>query len=149
MVYIEPTLAGLIKNHMKHKPLTIEDLRSLINKGQAKDPLIFLESVMNGADPRKISSLYKLVEELHEFSDGDPDPSDWAEIVDIVLSEYKYRPVGLGESITAAKTMAEYMYPKRKQVDLNGGSGAGGDVSQNPLTEEEIIIFREKFNDWF
>jgi len=134
---------------MKHKPLTIEDLRDLINKGQAKDPLIFLESVMNGADPRKISSLYKLVAELHEFSDGEPDPSDWAEIVDIVLSEYKYRPVALGESMMAAKTMAEYMYPKRKQVDLNGGSGDGGDVSQNPLTEEEIIIFREKFNEYF
>jgi hypothetical protein len=134
---------------MKHKPLTIEDLRDLINKGQTKDPLIFLESVMNGADPRKISRLYKLVAELHEFSDGEPDPSDWAEIVDIVLTDYKYRPVGLGESIRAAKTVAEYLYAKRKQIDTNGGNNGGYDSSNNPLTEEEVEVFKEKFNEWF
>jgi len=134
---------------MSDQTLTVEDLRDLINKGQAKDPLIFLESVMNGADPRKISRLYKLVAELHEFSDGEPDPSDWAEIVDIVLTDYKYRPVGLGESITAAKTMAEYLYAKRKQIDTNGGNSSGSDPGSNPLTEEEVELFKEKFNEWF
>ena len=134
---------------MKHKPLTVEDLRDLINKGEAKDPLIFLEAVMNGQDPRQMSRLYKLVTDIQDFSDGDPDPSDWAEVVDLVLSDFKYRPVSIGESITAAKTMAEYMYAKRKQVDTNGGSGSGGDVQNSPLTEEEIELFKEKFNDEF
>ncbi len=134
---------------MHHKPLTVEDLRDLINKGQAKDPLIFLEAVMNGQDPRNISRIYKLVMDIHDFSDGDVDPADWAEIVDLVLAEYKYRPVGIGESITAAKTMSEYLYAKRKQVDTNGGSGDGGSVHDNPLTAEEIELFKEVFNDEF
>lgn len=134
---------------MKHKPLTVDDLRDLINKGEANDPLVFLESVMNGKDPRTISRIYKLVAEIHEFSDGEVDPADWAEVVDTVLAEYKYRPVGIGESITAAKTMAEYMYAKRKQIDTNGGSGGSGDVAANPLTEEEIELFKEKFNEEF
>jgi len=134
---------------MSNQPLTVEDLRGLINKGQAKDPLVFLESVMNGSDPRQISRLYKLVADIHDFSDGDPDPSDWAELIDIVLADYKYRPVGLGESITAAKTVAEYLYAKRKQIDTNGGNNGGYDLADNPLTEEEVELFKEKFNEWF
>jgi len=92
---------------MKHKSLTIDELRDLINKGEAKDPLIFLEAVMNSQDPRGLSRLYQLVTDINDFCDGNPNPSDWAEIVDIVVTDYKYRPVGLGESITAPKTMAE------------------------------------------
>lgn len=134
---------------MKHRPLTVEELRDLINKGEAKDPLIFLEAVMNGQDPRQLSRLYKLVTDIQDFSDGEPDPSDWAEVVDIVLSDFKFRPVAIGESITAAKTMSEYLYAKRKQVDTNGGSGSGASMHNNPLTEEEIELFKEKFNDEF
>lgn len=134
---------------MTYKPLTVEDLRGLINKGQAKDPLVFLESVMNGYDPRQISRLYKLVTDIHDFSDGDPDPSDWAEVIDIVLSDYKYRHVGLTESITAAKTVAEYLYAKRKQVDTSNSGSSSDNPANNPLTEEEIELFKERFNDEF
>lgn len=134
---------------MAHKPLTVDDLRQLISEGQAKDPLIFLEAVMNGQDPRQLSRLYRLVTDINDFCDGTPDPSDWAGVVDLVVSEMKFRPVGIGESITAAKTMAEYMYAKRKQVDTGGGSGDGGSVQNSPLTEEEIELFKERFNDEF
>ena len=134
---------------MSNQPLTVEDLRGLINKGQAKDPLVFLESVMNGSDPRQISRLYKLVTDIHDFSDGDPDPSDWAEIVDTVITDLKFRPVAIGESITAAKTVSEYLYAKRKQVDTGGGTSGTGDAHNDPLTEEEIELFRERFNDEF
>jgi hypothetical protein len=134
---------------MTTKPLTVEDLRGLINKGQAKDPLVFLESVMNGSDPRQISRLYKLVSDIHDFSDGDPDPSDWAEVIDIVLTDYKYRSVGLTESITAAKTVAEYLYAKRKQIDTSTSGSGSNDPSNDPLSEEEIELFKEKFNDEF
>lgn len=104
---------------------------------------------MNGQDPRNISRLYKLITDIHDFNDGDVDPADWAEVVDLVLTEYKYRPVAIGESITAAKTMAEYMYPKRKQIDTNDISGGSGSVIDNPLTGEEIELFKERFNDEF
>jgi len=134
---------------MKHKSLTIDELRDLINKGEAKDPLIFLEAVMNGQDPRGLSRLYQLVTDINDFCDGNPDPSDWAEIVDTVITDLKFRPVNITESITAAKTMSEYLYAKRKQVDTGGGTSGTGDAHNDPLTEEEIELFRERFNDEF
>jgi len=42
---------------MPYKPITIEDLRALIHKGEVKDPLVFLESIMSGQDPRRLSSI--------------------------------------------------------------------------------------------
>ena len=143
------TLPSCRKKDMDHKPLTVEDLRDLINKGEAKDPLIFLEAVMNGIDPRMTSKLYNLVMDINDFSGSNPDDSDWAEIIDLVISDFKFRPVNIGESITAAKSMSEYLYPKRKQVDMRGGGGGFDDIHNNPLTEEEIDLFKERFNDEF
>lgn len=133
---------------MSNRPVTVEELRSLINKGEAKDPLIFLEAVMNGQDPRRLSDIYKLVLEVQDFTDGNPSSEDWAEIVDIVIQRYKYYTVSLGESTNAAKTLSEYLHPKRKNVEISGGASSGS-VNNDPLTEEEIELFKEKFNDDF
>lgn len=132
---------------MSSNPITVEQLRDLINKGEAADPLVFLESVMNGQDPRKLSDIYKLVLEIQDFSDGKPSDEDWAEIVDIVISRYKYYTVSMTESSNAAKTLAEYLHAKRKNVEVSGSTG--NSVNGNPLTEEEIITFKEVFNDEF
>ena len=133
---------------MSKRPLTVEELRDLINAGEANDPLIFLESVMSGQDPRRLSDIYKLVLEIQDFSDGKPSEEDWAEIVDKVISSYKYHTVSMGESASAARTLAEYLHAKRKNVELNGGASSGS-VQSDPLTEEEIELFKEKFNDEF
>lgn len=134
---------------MKIKPLSIEDLRELINKGESKDPLVFLEAVMNGQDPRRLSSIYELIFEIDSFTNGDISKSDWSEIVDQVSSNYKYHAVSLTDSINASKTLAEYIHPKRKQVELNGTQGTTTDPAHHPLTTEEIELFKEKFNDEF
>lgn len=134
---------------MQPKPLSIEDLRDLINKGEAKDPLVFLEAVMNGQDPRRLSSIYELICEIDSFTNGELSKSDWAEIVDHVSSRYKYHTVSLGDSLAASKTLAEYLHAKRKQVELNGAQGATADPAHHPLTAEEIELFKEKFNDDF
>lgn len=134
---------------MQPKPLSIEDLRDLINKGEAKDPLIFLESVMNGQDPRRLSSIYELIEEIDSFTNGELSKSDWSEIVDHVRSRYKYHTVSLGDSLAASKTLAEYLHAKRKQVEVNGGQGGTADPTNHPLTSEEVELFKEKFNDDF
>lgn len=134
---------------MSAKQLSIEDLRTLINEGKANDPLVFLECVMNGQDPRELSKLYKLVCEVDEFTSGQPSEEDWSEIVDLVMSTYKYQPVSLGQSVGASKTLAEYLHAKRKQVELNGNLTEGKSVQNNPLTEEEIILFKERFNEEF
>jgi hypothetical protein len=141
--------AGECQINMQPKQLSIEDLRGLINKGEAKDPLIFLESVMNGHDPRELSSVYELVCEIDSFTDGELSKSDWSEIVNHVTSRYKYHTVPLSDSITASKTLAEYLHAKRKQVEINGGEGGTVDPAKQPLTAEEIELFKEKFNDDF
>lgn len=134
---------------MSHKPLTVKDLRELIHEGEAKDPLVFLEAVMNGQDPRRLSSIYELIVEIDSFSDGDISKSDWYEVVDLVMNNFKYHTVTLSESIAASKTLAEYLHAKRKQVELNGGSSGTTSAHDDPLTEEEIELFKEKFNDDF
>ena len=133
---------------MEHKPITIDQLRSLINKGEASDPLVFLEAVMTGQDPRQHSRIYELVMEIEEFSDGQPSKEDWSEVVDFVITHCAYRIVNLSESQAAAKTLAEYIHPKRKQVEKTDAN-SGGSVSHSPLSGEEVDLFLERFNDEF
>lgn len=133
---------------MSKTPLKIEELRDLIHRGEAKDPIVFLESVMNGQDPRAFSGVYNLIMEIDSFTNGDLEPSDWHELVDYAINHAKYQTVSLSESTNAAKTIAEYLHAKRKQIEKVDGS-TGGDGSAEPLTEEEIELFKEKFNDEF
>ena len=132
---------------MPYKQLTISQMRDLINSGEVKDPLVFLESIMNGQDPRKVSGIYKLILDINDFSDGDISREDWTEVVDYVISNFKYSTVSISESINAAKTLAEYLHPKRKQIEKV--DGASGTSVAGKLTEEEIELFKEKFNDEF
>lgn len=134
---------------MTQKPMTIEQFRELISNGEAKDPLVFLESIMNGQDPRKISKLWEMIEEINTFSDGAPSKEDWAEVIEYVDSHMRYCHVSLSESSHSAKVLAEYIYPKRKQVDLNTSEMGKGGIQGDPLTEEEIELFKERFNDEF
>lgn len=133
---------------MSKTPLKIEELRELIHKGEAADPLIFLESVMNGQDPRRLSGIYQLILEIDGFTNGELSPEDWNEIMDYTINHSKYKSVALSESHSAAKTLAEYLHPKRKQIEKIDGNIAG-DGSHVPLSEEEIELFKEKFNDDF
>ncbi len=134
---------------MSNTPLTIDDLRDLINKGEATDPLVFLEAVMNGQDPRRLSSVYELICEIDSFTNGDISQSDWAEIVDHSTSRFKYHTVSLSESMNASKTLAEYLFARRKQIEISDKDKKNGNINEDPLTEEEILLFKEKFNDEF
>lgn len=134
---------------MSHRRLNIEELRDLINTNQAKDPLVFLESVMNGQDPRQTSAIYDLIMEIDGWSGGDISKEDWTEIIDHVSKFYKYKTVTLNESLSASKTLAEYLYAKKKTVDINSGNQGNGDISKEPLTEDEIELFKEVWNDEF
>lgn len=131
-----------------YNPLTIEELRSRINKGEIKDPIVFLESVMNGNDIRVLSDIYKLITDIDEFTGGDITRSDWDEILEHTTKGAKYKLVGINESIGAAKTLAEYLYPKRKQVEITNKNNKINSKLK-PLTEKEIKLFRTKFNENF
>lgn len=139
---------NFIVDNMSKSPLNIEELRHLINEGKAKDPLVFLEAVMNGQDPRKLSGIYDLIMEIDSFTGGDIGKSEWNEILDHVTSRYKYHTVPLSESMSAAKTVAEYLHAKRKQIETVDTNNTAN-PNANPLTEDEIDLFKEKFNDEF
>lgn len=132
---------------MSHPNLTIEEFRDKIHTGEAQDPLVYIEAVMMGQDLRQLSVVYDLVMEIEEFSNGAPSASDWAEVVDMVTARYKYRTVSSGESIAAAKSLAEYTHAKRKHIETSDGLSSAKELS--PLTEEEIDLFKEIFNDEF
>ncbi len=134
---------------MSNKPLKLEELRDLIHTGEAKDPLVVLEAIMNGQDPRSFSGIYELIIEVDSFNDGDVHASDWQDIVDYALNHSKYKPVTLSESSSAAKTIAEYLHAKRKSLEMSGGSSGINNINNDPLTEEEIDLFKETFNDEF
>ena len=133
---------------MAHVPLTTQQYRKRINEGDITDPLLFLEAIQSGQDPRAISRLYKLIETINDFTGGKPDPEDWEEVVDLVTTEFKYKGVSVGDSIGAAKTIAEYLHPKRKQVERVGADG-GGVTGARDLTIEEIKNVEQVFNDEF
>lgn len=134
---------------MPHQPISIEQLRELINKGEAKDPIIFLESIMSGQDPRRFSSLYNLIEEIDSFTNGDITPADWSDIKDIVYTKYMYHIVPLEDSISASKTLAEYLHPKRSRIEMQNTNSNETNANNTPLTEDEIELFKERFNDEF
>ena len=129
------------------EPLNIEEFRELIHKGEASDPLIFLESVMNGQDPRRYSEVYQLAIDIDDFSGGCPDLSDWAEMFDKIRMLCKYKPVSISESTAAAKTIAEYLHAKRKQVETKRMNDEQGQPAE--LTDEEIKAFLKIYEDEF
>ena len=129
--------------------LSIPDLRDRIHAGEAMDPLVFLESVMSGQDPRRLSKLYDLVSDINDFSGGNVCKEDWQEVVEEVSKYHKFVQVSISEYHGAANTLAQYLHPKRKQIELNGALGSGQDLNSSPLSEEEIELFKERFNDEF
>lgn len=133
---------------MSKQPIDVNNLRDLIHNGKSQDPLIFLEALMSGQDPRQFSAIYSLILEINSFTDGYISKSDWDEVVDFASKHSRYAPVSIGESHSAAKTLAEYLYPKRKQIELKNGDNSSS-VGNDPLNEDEIELFKEKFNDEF
>lgn len=135
---------------MSEKPISIAEMRDRINKNELVDPLITLESIMNGQDPRRVSELYKLVMDIEEMNHPDSDIArgDWDVLVDFVVNHAKYELVGIKQTIAAAKILAEYVHPKIKHSDEKGGGGLNSVISE-PLTKEEIILFSEVYNDEF
>ncbi len=129
--------------------IKLDELRELIQEGKSRDPIVFLESIMNGQDPREFSKVYQLVTDINDFGNGSVADTDWKELVEFIEDNFKYSDVSLGDSLVAGKTLAEYLHPKRKQVELTGNGQVSISADSVPLTEEEVITFKEAFNDEF
>ena len=130
---------------MAEDRVSIDELRGRIHDGECSDPIVLLESLVAGVDPRRTSELYDLIEEISDF--GFPDDSDWQSILNLVRGKFKYDSVSISESHSAAKTLAEYLHSKRKQIDINTNNSEEASVPE--LTELEIETFKQVWNDEF
>ena len=111
------------------------------------EPLSFLTSLMAGRDPRYNSLVWELVQTIEEENFGDcPNESQWEELISIVETSYKPKPVDITTSQKAATTLAEYRHPKRKSIELSSTNGA---IDVPDLTETEFDLFEEWFSDQF
>jgi len=126
--------------------LSIIELREKIHIGQANDPLVFLEAIMTGQDPRFTSDLFNIVESIQDFTDGEPTPDDWSDLYKYVTEHMKYQEVTIAQSVNAAKSLSEYLHPKRKQIDVIGTINQDSAKIES-LTIEEVELFKEKWND--
>ena len=123
-----------------------QDLGEYCDDTGTPDPGRFLAEIMGGQDPRP-GSTSKLWELINKFRNEDiPDEYTWGEIKSLVLSDDRYRRnfVDIDQSIKAAERLAEYMYAKRKAVEVSGHISASVAVTR-PLTIEEIELFEEHF----
>ena len=135
---------------MSNKPLSIAELRDRINRNEMVDPLVTLEAITNGQDPRQISKLYDMVMDIEEMNrpDDDINRGDWDELMDFILKHGKHDTVQIKQTLLAAKTLAEYVHPKVKNSDIVGNDGVINSVSL-PLTDDEVRTFKQVFNDEF
>ena len=133
--------------HSTDQPISIQDLRDLIQSGEIVDPLVFLQSIMSGHDPRKLSAIYALIIEID--NPGGVSKYDWERVVDMVKDDYRYASVNINQSMTAGKTLAEYLHPKRKQIELRDSNLNGRSPIDVNLSDDEIDRFKERFNNEF
>lgn len=124
-----------------------EEVEQICAAKGAKEPLEFLAALVAGHDPRELSRIYTMAEAIEEENFGDP-PTDeqWEELLQTIRQLYKYAPVGVGVSKSAATTLAEYQHPKRKSIELAGTASL---VEVTPLTPEELDLFEEWFHAQF
>jgi hypothetical protein len=105
---------------------------------------------MAGQDPRpgNSSELWDLV--ASSQTKERPSAATWARIVEIVLGDDRYRRdfVDSTASIKAAEKLMDFLFAKRKAVEVTGHLTASVAVTQ-PLTVEEIEKFEERFCDEF
>ena len=132
---------------MAKSELLHEDVQKLLDEGKLEGPLRMFAQVMLGQDPRHIDVLAERILEINEF--GYPDEDDWEQLVAFAETRYKHRSVDIKTSMDAAKSLAEYLHPKRKALELTGNIDAGVSAKISPLTEEEVEIFKEKFDGSF
>lgn len=107
-------------------------------------PVEFLTHAMAGTDPRRVSLVYQKICQLEEeYGGSPPDEWDWADLVDLIKTEYRGSIVDIGRSQNAATQLMEYMYPKRKSVDKTVTNVVHNDT---PLSKAEIKTLRKEFD---
>lgn len=121
-----------------------EQINKICEKENSPTPLEFLTSVMNGKDPRRVSTVYKHLLDLEDLNgDEPPDQYEWLELVELIKNEYRFSIVEIGKSQDAAKQLMEYTHPKRKAIEKTITNKAS---STSKITRREAITLRKVFD---
>jgi len=116
-------------------------------ESSAAEPLKFLAALMNGTDPREFSSVYTMAQIIEDDNFGDPPTeAQWEELLELIDKQCKHKPVDVGASLTAARTIAEYQHAKRKSIEVVSSSA---EIAIPELTENEFDLFEAWFDDQF
>ena len=124
-----------------------QEIEEYCENAGVPSPGVFAAKVMAGEDPRlgSVARIYELCEKAHgeerSFS-----RLESAEIMSLVLGDERYKKplVTLQESIQACKQLMEFLYAKKKSIEVQGHLTATVAVSE-PLSAEEIDLLNEKF----
>jgi len=142
------------KTQLEQLAKLVEEVDDVCLETGTPSPGAFLATVMAGEDPRPVESeLFKLVKRIayRDLMGGDPFPSkeEWLELVSIVLGSDAYvkTPLDASMSVRAAEKLMDFLHAKMKAVELSGATTHL--VKVEPLTAEEVDLFRERFNDEF
>lgn len=125
-----------------------QNVKDFCEELKVPEPVEFLAQVMAGHDPRRLSAIYEMVLALEQqYGESLPDEWDYLELIFKIKERYQFAPVVLNESFTAARQLLEYTHAKKKQVEHSGSVLDADAIS--PLTDEEVELFMEKFNEYF
>lgn len=128
---------------MKQKSITASVANACEEYG-LRDPVELLTGLTNGVDLRQHSAVYRWLQEWEQANEDEPpDQFDWAMLCELIKNEGRFVPVTTAESLTAQKTLLEYLHSKHKSIDVNVGLN---ETAVTPLTREEIKLFERKFN---
>lgn len=143
----------LEKGHSQEEldTMSMDDIEQVISdmcdKVGVVMPLEFLVNIQAGKDPRRTSSIYKQLGLIrNEFGD-DPPPAGswlWMEMCDMIEQDYQQAPVELSQSAAAAKQVAEYVYSKKRNIQIK--ADITQDTVASNLTAREVKLFEAKFN---
>ena len=138
------------KKPFKHSMGMRWEIEKFLQDRNMPVPHLFLASIMAGVDPRPDKSqIFEMVKEMaaEEDLDGKPDADAWELLKALVFANYQKESVVLGDSIGASKELLQYMYPKKKAIEVSGEMGHL--VKVVPLTKEEVDTFEKRFLDEF
>lgn len=130
---------------MKQDVTLTTKVEEVCKEHQLLDPTRLLIGLTNGVDLRKQSAIYKwLIAFEEQFGENEaPDEIEFEQLKEIIKEEAKYAFVTLDQSLTAQKTLLEYMHPKKKSVDLTANVSS---TAVTPLKASEIRRFKRKFD---
>lgn len=122
-----------------------QEVQELCEQHDISTPVETLTKIMGGIDPRRVSLVYlKILALEEEYGDEPPDPFDWLDLVELIKKEYRGSIVEIGKSQDAAKQLMEYMYNKRKSVEVTNPTATVSDDSK--LSRREVRSLRKAFD---